>query len=94
MLVLVQVSWMKTSRAGSICAWFRAGELQGVWVPNADHEARRELIRGRQTAMQEVRRSRQLVHGGRIPKTLPEISAVLSSLCLECLSRLLYSGPI
>ncbi|HTN62534.1 MAG TPA: IS110 family transposase, partial [Devosia sp.] len=27
----------------------------------ADHEAMRELIRGRQTAMQEVRRSRQLV---------------------------------
>jgi transposase len=39
---------------------FRAGE-QGVWVPDAEHEAMRELIRGRQTAMQEVRRSRQLV---------------------------------
>ncbi len=42
-------------------ALFRAGELQGVWVPDADHEAVRELVRARQTAMQEVRRSRQLL---------------------------------
>ena len=28
---------------------FRAGELQGVWLPDADHEAMRELIRGTRT---------------------------------------------
>ena len=54
---------IKTGRrdATMLASLFRAGELQGVWVPDADHEAMRELIRGRQTAMQEVRRSRQLV---------------------------------
>jgi transposase len=54
---------IKTDRrdATMLASLFRAGELQGVWVPDADHEAMRELIRGRQTAMQEVRRSRQLV---------------------------------
>ena len=54
---------IKTDRrdATVLASLFRAGELQGVWVPDAEHEAMRELIRGRQTAMQEVRRSRQLV---------------------------------
>jgi transposase len=54
---------IKTDRrdATMLAALFRAGELQAVWVPDADHEAMRELIRARQTAMQEVRRSRQLL---------------------------------
>ena len=54
---------IKTDRrdAKMLAALFRAGELQGVWVPDADHEAVRELVRARQTAMQEVRRSRQLL---------------------------------
>lgn len=54
---------VKTDRrdAKMLAALFRAGELQGVWVPDADHEAVRELVRARQTAMQEVRRSRQLL---------------------------------
>ena len=54
---------IKTDRrdATTLAGLFRAGELQGVWVPDPDHEAMRELIRGRQTAMQEVRRSRQLL---------------------------------
>ena len=47
--------------AAMLATLFRAGELQGVWVPDADHEAMRELARARQTAMQEVRRSRQLL---------------------------------
>ena len=54
---------VKTDRrdAATLAALFRVGELQGVWVPDPDHEAMRELIRARQTAMQEVRRSRQLL---------------------------------
>ena len=47
--------------AKMLAALFRAGELQGAWVPDAEHEAVRELARARQTAMQEVRRSRQLL---------------------------------
>lgn len=54
---------IKTDRrdAKMLAALFRAGELQSVWVPDAEHEAMRELVRARQTAMQEVRRSRQLL---------------------------------
>jgi transposase len=54
---------IKTDRrdAKMLASLFRAGELQSVWVPDADHEAMRELVRARQTAMQELRRSRQLL---------------------------------
>jgi transposase len=54
---------VKTDRRDAImlASLFRAGELQSVWVPDADHEAMPELVRTRQTAVQEVRRSRQLL---------------------------------
>jgi transposase len=54
---------IKTDRrdAAMLAALFRAGELQAVWVPDADHEAVRELVRARQTAMQEVRGSHKLL---------------------------------
>ncbi len=41
---------IKTDRrdATMLASLFRAGELQSVWVPDAEHEAMRELIRGRQ----------------------------------------------
>src|SRR6202000_2082321 len=50
---------IKTDRrdATTLASLFRVGELQAVWVPDADHEAMRELVRARQTAMQEGRRS-------------------------------------
>ncbi len=38
-----------------------AGELSGVWVPDAVHEAVRDLVRGRTTAAEDVRRKRQLI---------------------------------
>ena len=37
----------------------RAGELTPVWVPDPSHEARRELVRAREAAMEERRRTRQ-----------------------------------
>lgn len=54
---------IKTDRRDAImlASLFRAGELQSVWVPDADHEAVRELVRARQTAGEEIRRSRQLL---------------------------------
>jgi transposase len=66
---------VKTDRrdATVLAALFRAGELQPVWVPDADHEAMRDLVRARQTAMEEVRRARQLLlayllrHGRSMP---------------------------
>ncbi|GEP58917.1 hypothetical protein RSO01_60830 [Reyranella soli] len=38
---------------------FRAGELSGVWVPDAVHEAVRDLVRGRTTAAEDAPRKRQ-----------------------------------
>jgi transposase len=64
---------VKTNRrdALTLARLFRAGELSGVWVPDAVHEAVRDLVRGRTTAAEDVRRKRQqllsfLLRHGRI----------------------------
>jgi transposase len=51
----------KTNRrdAVTLARLHRAGELTGVWVPDAVHEAIRDLVRARQAAMDELRRKRQ-----------------------------------
>lgn len=41
----------------------RAGELTAVWVPDAAHEAIRDLVRTRIAAMETVRRFRQQLQG-------------------------------
>jgi transposase len=41
----------------------RAGELTTVWVPDAAHEAMRDLIRSREAASKDVRHARQRVQG-------------------------------
>ncbi len=52
---------VKTNRrdAVSLAKLHRAGELTTVWVPDAAHEAVRELVRARETAVGELRRARQ-----------------------------------
>jgi transposase len=52
---------IKTDRrdATTLAALFRAGELTAIWVPDAAHEAMRDLSRGRQAAMEGLRRARQ-----------------------------------
>lgn len=52
---------IKTDRrdATTLAALFRAGELTAIWVPDAAHEAMRDLVRARQTATDGVRRARQ-----------------------------------
>ena len=64
---------VKTNRrdALTLARLFRAGELTGVWVPDEVHEAVRDLVRGRTTAAEDVRRKRQqllsfLLRHGRI----------------------------
>ena len=37
----------------------RAGELTGVWVPDAVHDAVRDLVRAREAATDGQRRKRQ-----------------------------------
>ena len=64
---------VKTNRrdAVTLARLHRAGELTGVWVPDAVHEAIRDLVRARQAAMDDLRRKRQqllsfLLRHGRI----------------------------
>jgi len=64
---------IKTNRrdAVTLARLLRAGELTAVWVPDATHEAVRDLVRAREAAAQDFRRKRQqllsfLLRHGRI----------------------------
>ena len=64
---------VKTNRrdAVTLARLHRAGELTGMWVPDAVHEAIRDLVRAREAAMEDLRRKRQqllsfLLRHGRI----------------------------
>ena len=57
--------------AVSLAKLHRAGELTPVWVPDPAHEAVRELVRARETAVEGLRPARQhlqsfLLRHGRI----------------------------
>src|SRR5690349_23603908 len=56
---------VKTNRRDAItlARLHRAGELTAVWVPDATHEAIRDLVRARTAAMEAVRRARQQLQG-------------------------------
>ena len=64
---------VKTNRrdAVTLARLFRAGELSEVWVPDAVHEADRDLVRARETVTMDLRKKRQqllsfLLRHGRI----------------------------
>ncbi|GGC11983.1 hypothetical protein GCM10011494_33470 [Novosphingobium endophyticum] len=52
---------VKTNRrdAVSLARLHRAGELTAVWVPDAAHEAARDLVRAREAAGEALKRARQ-----------------------------------
>jgi transposase len=54
---------VKTNRrdAQQLARLLRAGELTAVWVPDEAHEAVRDLIRARQSAVEDLRRRRQAI---------------------------------
>jgi transposase len=56
---------VKTDRrdAASLAKLHRAGELTAVWVPDARHEAMRDLARTRLDAVHSLRRARQQLSG-------------------------------
>jgi len=56
---------IKTDRrdASSLAKLHRAGELTAVWVPDAAHEAMRDLVRARLDAVHALRRARQQLSG-------------------------------
>jgi transposase len=67
---------VKTNRrdAVTLARLHRAGELTGVWVPDAIHEAVRDLVRAREATAYDLRRKRQqllsfLLRHGRIYTT-------------------------
>jgi len=69
---------VKTDRrdAAKLARSYRAGDLTAVWVPDADHEALRDLVRAREDAREDERRARHrlskflLRHGKRPPETV------------------------
>jgi transposase len=54
---------VKTNRrdAGALATLLRAGELTAVWVPDARHEAMRDLVRARDAAVADLQSKRQQV---------------------------------
>jgi len=56
---------VKTDRrdAASLAKLHRVGELTAVWVPDARHEAMRDLVRARLDAVHALRRARQQLSG-------------------------------
>ena len=56
---------IKTDRRDAInlAKLHRAGELTPVWVPDRAHEAIRDLVRARQTAVRTLRQARQQLSG-------------------------------
>ncbi|MGH9565473.1 MAG: IS110 family transposase [Candidatus Angelobacter sp.] len=69
---------VKTDRrdAGRLAHSYRAGDLTAVWVPDAAHEALRDLVRAREAAKRDLLRARHrlgkflLRHGWRRPESL------------------------
>lgn len=69
---------VKTDRrdAEKLARCYRAGDLTPVWVPDAAHEALRDLVRAREDAKQDQQRARQrlgkflLRHGWQPPQTI------------------------
>ena len=54
---------VKTDRrdAEKLARCYRSGDLTAVWVPDAEHEALRDLARARESAKEDQRRARQHV---------------------------------
>src|SRR6266496_1130616 len=69
---------VKTDRrdAAKLARSYRSGDLTAVWVPDAAHEALRDLVRAREDARQDQHRARQrlgkclLRHGQRPPESV------------------------
>jgi len=89
---------VKTNRrdALSLAKLHRAGELTPVWVPDAGHEAVRDLVRARECAMESLRRARQqllsflLRHGRVYTGRTPWSKAHSSWLCRQTFEHLAH----
>ena len=86
---------VKTNRRDAVshAKLHRAGELGGVWVADPAHEAVRELVRARETAMEELHRSRQrlrslLLRHGRFSPAIPPGARRIPGGCASRVSRI------
>jgi transposase len=73
---------IKTDRRDAVmlAKLHRAGELTAVWVPDAAHEAMRDLIRARATAVRVLGKARQHLQGfRRCQRNSGGVRAVLGS---------------
>ncbi len=54
---------IKTDRRDAVrlARLLRAGELTEIWVPGEVHEAMRDLVRARQSTVEDLRRKRQMI---------------------------------
>ena len=54
---------VKTDRrdARKLCRCFRSGDLTEIWVPDAEHEALRDLVRAREDALEDRMRARHRI---------------------------------
>ncbi len=54
---------IKTDRRDAVrlARLLRAGELTAIWVPDVTHEAMRDLVRARQSAVEDLRCKRQMI---------------------------------
>jgi len=66
---------IKTNRrdAVTLARLHRAGELTGVWTPDAAHEAVRDLVRAREAATDDLRRKRQQLLSFPLRHSLPDL---------------------
>ena len=55
----------------------RAGELTPIWVPDAAHEAMRDLVRARATAGWVLSKARQHLHGRVLSKARQHLQGFL-----------------
>ena len=81
---------VKTNRrdAVSLARLHRAGELTAIWVPDAEHEAVRDLVRAREAAMLELREKRQHLQSFLLRRTLAIEPHLFSSCPISCSSRI------
>jgi transposase len=59
---------VKTDRrdAMTLARWMRSGDLSAIYVPGVEDEALRDLSRGRDDAMQDLKRSKRRLKSFRL----------------------------
>jgi transposase len=88
---------VKTNRrdAMNLVKLLRAGELTPVWVPDAGHEAMRDLTRARETAVLDLRKKRQQISAFllRLGRHYPEKRKTWTKAHLIWLARQKFEYP-